>query len=714
MTELTELLGSIEAPSDPELISRVRGGDVDAYGALFARHVDAARRLARQLTQGGDSDDLVSDAFTKVMDVLSNGGGPDVAFRAYLLTAVRRLHLDRIRAQSRVTTSGDMELFDPGVPFRDTAVDQFESRAAARAFASLPERWQLVLWHLEVEGQKPAEVAPLLGMSANSVSALAYRAREGLRQAFLSAHLADTTEEECRWVNEHLGGYVRKGLAKRETARVREHLDGCRRCTAMYLELTEVNSDLRGIITPLLLGSVASAYAGACAGAGAGAGGAGAGGMLLLLGRAKDLLIAHLTPVAAGTTAAGVAVATAVTVTLSGPDTPGDAPGASPPGDISVAVPPGSGEPGERELRESLLAPGQRSKEAPVPALGSPPGEPMGNAVEDRLRPLEPLQSQPPGQPGIGPETEPPAGLPDGDVPVPDPPTDPSPDPSTDPSTEPPTDPPTDPSTDPTPDGLGADVSVSSVRISADDSLVVEVDGLPDQRVTVLVDLASSSGQTTFAAQTGACEVSEGNPLHAGCATGSASSLSAANDPSRRFRASLPLAFPDDLRQDRLRITVGLEGDRDPDPRDNVRSVRFKPHRPSSQEGRDLALTLASHAAPKGWGRFRVHVSDVAGGRNAGTPLHFELSFSDGRVGLVRLPRGCDYVDDQHARVACLSRGSSYSAVFDADLRGVPALEPVTLTMTVTIPGETDPRPADNTSSTTLRRLRDLPVPGGR
>ena len=71
-----------------------------------------------------------------------------------------------------------MTEFDPGVPFQDTAVEQFESGAAAKAFASLPERWQVVLWHLEVEGQKPADIAPLLGMSPNSVSALAYRARE--------------------------------------------------------------------------------------------------------------------------------------------------------------------------------------------------------------------------------------------------------------------------------------------------------------------------------------------------------------------------------------------------------------------------------------------------------------------------------------------------------------------------------------------------------
>ncbi|HLN78272.1 MAG TPA: sigma-70 family RNA polymerase sigma factor [Nocardioidaceae bacterium] len=280
---MTELLSRVEAPSDAELISRVRGGDVSAYGELFSRHVDAARRLGRQLVRGTDVDDLVSDAFAKTLQVLQSGGGPDVAFRAYLLTSVRRLHVDRIRAAKRVQPSDDMTAYDDGVPFQDTAIANFENGAAAKAFSSLPERWQLVLWHLEVEGQKPADIAPLLGMSANSVSALAYRAREGLRQAFLTMHLADSPTEECRWVNEHLGAYVRKGLSRRDTTKVEQHLDGCRRCTAMYLELSEVNSNLAGIIAPLILGAAAAGYISS-------AGTAGLSGLSALIGRVRDSL----------------------------------------------------------------------------------------------------------------------------------------------------------------------------------------------------------------------------------------------------------------------------------------------------------------------------------------------------------------------------------------------------------------------------------------
>jgi hypothetical protein len=63
---------------------------------------------------------------------------------------------------------------------------------ASRAFARLPERWQEALWHTEIEGLSPADAAPLMGLSPNGMSALAYRARGGLREAYLQVHLAQT------------------------------------------------------------------------------------------------------------------------------------------------------------------------------------------------------------------------------------------------------------------------------------------------------------------------------------------------------------------------------------------------------------------------------------------------------------------------------------------------------------------------------------------
>jgi RNA polymerase sigma factor (sigma-70 family) len=292
-----------QQPSDAELISAVRGGDTTAYGELFSRHVDSARRLARQLASAGDVEDLVSEAFAKVLTIVQRGGGPDLAFRAYLLTAVRSLHIDGIRGATRLRPVDDFTPFDDGIPFRDTAVEGFENKAAARAFATLPERWQLVLWHTEVEGQKPAEVAQLLGMSANSVSALAYRAREGLRQAFLTMHAQDAEDDACAWTQNNLGAYIRSAASKRDSTKVRAHIAECRRCMGIYLELSEVNSNLSGILGPLVLGSAAAGYIATAVGS------ATHGGLL-------TFVTAHATGMALGGVAAAIVLIIGLVLTL--------------------------------------------------------------------------------------------------------------------------------------------------------------------------------------------------------------------------------------------------------------------------------------------------------------------------------------------------------------------------------------------------------------
>ena len=311
---MTSTLQRIEGPGDAELIAAVRGGDNEAYGLLFERHVEAARRLAHQLVRGSDADDLVSEAFAKVLTVLQRGDGPDLAFRAYLLTAVRRLHIDKVRGASRLHTTDDLTPFDPGVPFHDTVTEGFENAAAARAFASLPERWQMVLWHTSVEGQKPAEVAVLLGMSANSVAALAYRAREGLRQAYLTMHVPEREDDTCEWVHQNLGGYLRGGVSRRDAGKVEAHLEECRPCLAIYLELTEVNSNLAAWLAPAVLGAAAAGYLAA------GSGSISAGVVVVgLLDRAKDIVAGH----ALASTAAGVAATVVIggaVVVGAGPD----------------------------------------------------------------------------------------------------------------------------------------------------------------------------------------------------------------------------------------------------------------------------------------------------------------------------------------------------------------------------------------------------------
>ncbi|MFF4620276.1 sigma-70 family RNA polymerase sigma factor [Nonomuraea jabiensis] len=268
-------MGGGTPQSDAELLQAVREGNAAAYGQLYERHVAAARALARQLVRRAEVEDVVAESFTKILDLVGRGGGPESGFRTYLLTVVRRTVHDRSRVESRQVATGEIEEYDPGVPFVDPALVGLEKSLIAKAFLSLPERWRAVLWHIEVERRRPAEVAPLLGLSPNGVAALAYRAREGLRQAYLQMHLGSPPKHDCRPVLGKMGAYVRDGLTRRDAKEVDEHVGACEECNGVLLELTDVNRGLRVMVGPLIAGPIFGGYAATLAKSAAGGGGAG-------------------------------------------------------------------------------------------------------------------------------------------------------------------------------------------------------------------------------------------------------------------------------------------------------------------------------------------------------------------------------------------------------------------------------------------------------
>jgi hypothetical protein len=104
----------------------------------------------------------------------------------------------------------------------------------------------------------PHEVAPLMGLTANGVAALSYRAREGLRAAWLQAHISNAgTSAECQWTMARLGDRARNGLTPREKDRVELHLLDCTKCMVISEEVDEVGSHLAMVMMPLLLGGIA-------------------------------------------------------------------------------------------------------------------------------------------------------------------------------------------------------------------------------------------------------------------------------------------------------------------------------------------------------------------------------------------------------------------------------------------------------------------------
>jgi RNA polymerase sigma factor (sigma-70 family) len=247
-----------DAPSDAVLAAAVRDGDIAAYGVLYARHFHAARRLTSSLgITGAERDDLIAEAFTRVLRILRAGGGPDEDFRPYLLTTMRNTVISWRRRDRSVSLFPDVPEVAPDSGHEDAVCTRIHATTAARAFATLPERWQTILWQTEIEDESPARIAATLDMTPNGVAALAYRAREGLRQAYLSQHVPTTERSICRAIAKYLPDWVRHGGTAHRTRRITTHLEGCPDCRDLETSLRQLNQELPAVLAPIALSAPA-------------------------------------------------------------------------------------------------------------------------------------------------------------------------------------------------------------------------------------------------------------------------------------------------------------------------------------------------------------------------------------------------------------------------------------------------------------------------
>ncbi|MFC9506695.1 sigma-70 family RNA polymerase sigma factor [Streptomyces sp. NPDC057002] len=454
-------------PADAELIEWMRSGDDTAYEELYRRHAQAVRRYARTCCRDAyTADDLTAEVFARMLQAVRGGSGPQYTIRAYLLTSVRRVAASWTRSARREQLVDDFAVFaaqsahGPDVSDGDTlelgadvrAMHHAERSMAMQAFRSLPERWQAVLWHTEVEDESPSEVATLFGLDANGTRVLASRAREGLKQAYLQAHVSATLtgDEECARYADQLGTYARGRLRTRAERGLRKHLEECARCRLAASQIAEVAGGIPAVVPVAVIGWFGAAgYAkvagliaggagaagaagaaatagggssGAAAGTGAGAGssgGAGSGGGAA----ASEGIGAPLKAgIAAGVVAVGVVAA--VVMALAGNEKPKEEARAAPPSPASPTSPvvrPGEPTPtpspsnSNREPgpRPPGIVPARAETPAPTPTTpGTGPSPTRSSAETPAPEPTPPPASPRPTPPPAPTPTPPPTEAP--------------------------------------------------------------------------------------------------------------------------------------------------------------------------------------------------------------------------------------------------------------------------------------------------------------
>lgn len=240
-------IDQIDQIDETELLVRARAGDGSAIGALYEAHREPALRMAQLLAGPERADDLLADAFARVVARFREGGGPTTNFHGYLFTAIRNRHRDLQRRAGRENPASDLPWLLEGRvdPAQDEEADhRLDDAIASAALARLPAPWQQVLLLLDVEGKPVGEVAELLGLTPAATASLAYRAREGLRTSYLDQLVrpGPHQSDECEWLRPYLSRYVRGSLPAAAVARADQHLPGCEECEPVLRELERVNA----------------------------------------------------------------------------------------------------------------------------------------------------------------------------------------------------------------------------------------------------------------------------------------------------------------------------------------------------------------------------------------------------------------------------------------------------------------------------------------
>ncbi len=244
--------------SDAELIGAYRAGDGEARRQLTERHASAADAAARAVVGAGrrgrdeEISSLVDGGLARAFEGTQGVGGPLVAFRPFLLTCVRNAALrDPAGAKSERRLAGGAE--DPPDGAVLILADRPEAephRAITDAFVGLPERWRLALWHGDVEGASPAQFAPLMGLGAGAATAVAHRARLGLRRTYLASVAGGVHPPECEATIKRLN----VGVLPLEQVVHEAHLAGCQSCAAVAADVADIGSSLRRAVVPFFLG----------------------------------------------------------------------------------------------------------------------------------------------------------------------------------------------------------------------------------------------------------------------------------------------------------------------------------------------------------------------------------------------------------------------------------------------------------------------------
>ncbi|MFC4222700.1 sigma-70 family RNA polymerase sigma factor [Lysinibacter cavernae] len=234
--------------TDAQLLEDYRAGDESAMTALYSRYYAMAiSHTYRFVGTKAEAEDIVSEAFAKVMQAIRNGKGPTASLWWYLVTAMKSVALTPRRGpEAAMAVDSEMlELLSGDEQSGPESRD--EHPALMTAFRALPQRWQEVMWYRDVEGLSMKEAGEAMRISSSALGALHTRARQRFRVEYVRASAGEFSAEACQPFYSQLPEYLDAPAGDPAFADLEAHLASCEACAEGSVALTHISERfLRG------------------------------------------------------------------------------------------------------------------------------------------------------------------------------------------------------------------------------------------------------------------------------------------------------------------------------------------------------------------------------------------------------------------------------------------------------------------------------------
>lgn len=187
--------------TDKELVQLAQGGCSESWNELYRRHQGKIKNMLRRIVRNEtDTEDLALLTFEKAWRKIGQFKGETAVFTTWLGRIARNSAFDFLREKGRSPESSLEELLEHTehqkvqhlLTHEDRADKRLEHKELRRAFRSLPEGDQALLYLVDIEGWTFQEVADAKGLALGTVKSRLFYSRRVLRK------LLDPSETHTR------------------------------------------------------------------------------------------------------------------------------------------------------------------------------------------------------------------------------------------------------------------------------------------------------------------------------------------------------------------------------------------------------------------------------------------------------------------------------------------------------------------------------------